>query len=130
MRTAGTALMALLMMAPQSARATEPLPVMNWSCSGTAEANDSRRPVKKISLIANLRDRTVTVSGLSVVAHIDNADDMNILFGGDSATPGEFGLMGAIDRVTGEAWYVTFKRGKDKKLIRHEMIDLVCKIKQ
>jgi hypothetical protein len=130
MRTAGTAVMALLMMAAQSTRAAEPRAVMNWSCSGTAEANDSRRPVKKISLIANLADRTVTVSGLAVVAHIDNADDVNILFGGESATPGDFGITGAIDRVTGDAWYITFKRGKDKKLIRHEMIDLVCRITQ
>jgi hypothetical protein len=130
MRTAGTAVMALLMIAAQSTRAAEPRAVMNWSCSGTAEANDSRRPVKKISLIANLADRTVTVSGLAVVAHIDNADDVNILFGGESATPGDFGIMGAIGRVTGDAWYITFKRGKDKKLIRHEMIDLVCKITQ
>ena len=44
---------------------------MNFFCSGTAEANDTRRPVKKIGLIINIDERTVIVSGLSVVAHID-----------------------------------------------------------
>src|SRR5438045_1379100 len=116
------------MVAGQPPRAAEPAAIMNWTCSGTAEANDLRKPVKKIGLTANLGDRTVTVTGLTVVAHIDNADEVNIRFGGESATPGDFGITGAIDRMTGEAWYKTFKRDKDQKLIRHEMIDLVCKI--
>jgi hypothetical protein len=36
---------------------------MNFFCSGTAEANDTRRPVKKIGLIINIDERTVIVSG-------------------------------------------------------------------
>jgi hypothetical protein len=124
---ASTALFNLLLMAAQFSQAAEPAAVMHFSCSGSAEANDSRRPVKKIELTINILERTVTVSGLSVVAHVDSADDVNILFGGESAIPGDFGITGSIDRVTGDAWYMTFTRGKDKKLKRHEMFDLVCK---
>jgi len=47
---------------------------MNFSCSGTAEANDTRRPVKKIGLTINIDERTVTITGLSIVARIDRAD--------------------------------------------------------
>ena len=46
-----------------SGRAAEPEGVMNFFCSGTAEANDTRRPVKKIGLIINIDERTVIVSG-------------------------------------------------------------------
>ena len=127
LRIAATALLSLLLLAGQSLRAAEPAAVMNFSCSGTAEANDTRRPVKKIGLIINILERTVTVSGLSVVAHVDRADDVNILFGGESTIPGDLGVTGSIDRVTGEAWYLTFTRGKDKKVKRREMFDLVCK---
>jgi hypothetical protein len=31
---------------------------MNFSCSGSAEANDTRRPVKKIGLTINILERT------------------------------------------------------------------------
>jgi hypothetical protein len=100
---------------------------MNFSCSGSAEANDTRRPVKKIGLTINILERTVTVSGLSVFAHVDSADDVNILFGCESTIPGDLGVTGSIDRVSGEAWYLTFTKGKDKKVNRREMFDLVCK---
>ena len=86
-----------------------------------------RRPVKKIGLTINILERTVTVSGLSVFAHVDSADDVNILFGGESTIPGDLGVTGSIDRVSGEAWYLTFTKGKDKKVNRREMFDLVCK---
>ena len=126
-RIAATALLSVLLLAGQSLRAAEPAAVMNFSCSGTAEANDTRRPVKKIGLTINILERTVTVSGLSVVAHVDTADDVNILFGGESTIPGDLGVTGSIDRVSGETWYLTFTRGKDKKVNRREMFDLVCK---
>ena len=100
---------------------------MNFFCSGTAEANDTRRPVKKIGLIINIDERTVIVSGLSVFAHIDRVDDGNILFGMESTAPGDIGIMGGIDRTTGDAWYLTFTKGKNKKLKRGEMFELVCK---
>ena len=35
--------------------------------------------------------------------------------------------MGGIDRNTGDAWYLTFTKGKNKKLKRGEMFELVCK---
>jgi hypothetical protein len=35
--------------------------------------------------------------------------------------------MGGIDRTTGDAWYMTFTKGKNKKLKRGEMFELVCK---
>jgi hypothetical protein len=35
--------------------------------------------------------------------------------------------MGGIDRITGDAWYLTFAKGKNKKLKRGEMFELVCK---
>jgi hypothetical protein len=45
----------------------------------------------------------VIVSGLPVVAHIDRVDDVNILFGMESTAPGDIGIMGSIDRITGDA---------------------------
>jgi hypothetical protein len=57
-------------------------------------------------------------------------DYVNIQFGGESTIPGDLGITGSIDRVTGEAWYLTFTRGKDKKVKRREMLDLVCKSEQ
>ena len=71
---------------------------MNFFCSGTAEANDTRRPVKKIGLIINIDERTVIVSGLSVVAHIDRVDDVNILFGMESTAPGDIGRRNERER--------------------------------
>jgi hypothetical protein len=127
LRIAATALLSLLLLPGHSLRAAEPAEVMNFSCSGTAEANDTRRPVKKIGLIINITERTVTVSGPSVVAHIDRVDDVNIAFGAESTAPGDIGIMGGIDRITGDAWYLTFTRAKDKKLKRGSMFELVCK---
>jgi hypothetical protein len=103
---------------------------MTFSCSGTAEANNTRRRVKQIGLIINIPERTVAVSGLSVVARIDKVDDVNIAFGAASTAAGYVGIMGGIDRNTGDAWYLTFARGKDQKLKRGEMFDLVCKSAQ
>ena len=100
---------------------------MTFSCSGTAEANNTRRPVKEIRLIINILERTVAISGLSVVARIDKVDNVNIAFGAASTDPGDVGIMGGIDHNTGDAWYLTFTRGKDKKLKRGDMFDLVCK---
>ena len=51
----------------------------------------------------NIDERTVIVSGLSVVAHIDRVDDVNILFGMESTAPGDIGIMGGIDHITGDA---------------------------
>jgi hypothetical protein len=127
LRIVATALLSLLLLPGHSLRAAEPEGVMHFFCSGTAEANDTRRPVKKIGLIINIDERTVIVSGLSVVAHIDRVDDVNILFGMESTTPGAIGIMGGIDRTTGDAWYLTFTKGKNKKLKRGEMFELVCK---
>ena len=101
--------------------------VTNFSCSGTAEANDTRRAVKKIGLIVNIDERTVTISRPPVVARIDKVDDVNISFGVESAAPSDIGIMGGIDRTTGEAWYLSFMRAKDKKLRRGSMFELVCK---
>jgi hypothetical protein len=61
---------------------------MNFSCSGSAEANDTRRPVKKIGLTINILERTVTVSGLSVFAHVDSADDVNSCSAAKVQSPG------------------------------------------
>ena len=127
LRIVAPALLSLLLLAGHTLRAAESAAVMNFSCSGSAEANDTRRPVKKIGVTINILERTVTVSGLSVVAHVDSADDVNILFGGESIIPGDLGVTGSIDRVSGEAWYLTFTKGKDKKVNRREMFDLVCK---
>ena len=66
---------------------------MIFSCSGTAEANNTRRRVKEIRLIINILERTVAVSGLSVVARIDKVDDVNIAFGAASTAPGDVGIM-------------------------------------
>ncbi len=103
---------------------------MNFSCSGSAKANDTRRPVKKIGLIINIDERTVTISGFSVVAHIDKVDDVNVSFGVESTAPGDIGIMGGFDRVTGDAWYLTFTKAKGKKLKRGSMFELVCKSAQ
>jgi hypothetical protein len=84
LRIVAPALLSLLLLPGDTLRAAEPAAVMNFSCSGSAEANDTRRPVKKIGLTINILERTVTVSGLSVVAHVDSADDVNILFSGES----------------------------------------------
>jgi hypothetical protein len=130
LRIAATALLTVLLLSRHSLQAAEPAGVMNFSCSGTAEANDTRRPVKKIGLIINILERTVTVSGMPVVAHVDSADDANIAFGGEGTIPGDLGIMGSIDRTTGEAWYMTFTRGKDKNLKRREMFEVRCKSAQ
>ena len=130
LRMAATALLSLLLLPGYSLQAAEPEGVMNFSCSGTAEVNDTRRPVRKIGLIINIDERTVTISGPSAVAHIDKVDDVNISFGVGSAAPGDIGIMGSIDRVTGDAWYLTFTRAKDKKLKRGSMFELVCKSAQ
>jgi hypothetical protein len=127
LRIAATALLTLLLLPGHSLRAAEPAGVINFACSGTAEANDTRRPAKKIGLIINIDERTVTVSGPSVVAHIDRLDDVSILFGAQSTAPGDIGIMGGIDRITGDTWYLTFTKGKNKKLKRGEMFELVCK---
>ena len=111
LRIVATALLSLLLLPGHSLRAAEPEGVMNFFCSGTAEANDTRRPVKKIGLIINIDERT----------------DVNILFGIESTAPGDIGIMGGIDRITGDAWYLTFTKGKNKKLKRGEMFELVCK---
>jgi hypothetical protein len=63
LRIVATALLSLLLLPGHSLRAAEPEGVMNFFCSGTAEANDTRRPVKKIGLIINIDERTVIVSG-------------------------------------------------------------------
>ena len=127
LKIAAIALLILLLLPGHSLQAAEPAGVMNFSCSGTAEANDARRPVKKIGLTINIDERTVTISGPPVVARIDKVDDVNISFGVESAAPSGIGIMGGIDRSTGEAWYLTFTRGKDKKLRRGSMFELVCK---
>jgi hypothetical protein len=59
LRIVATALLSLLLLPGHSLRAAEPEGVMNFFCSGTAEANDTRRPVKKIGLIINIDERTV-----------------------------------------------------------------------
>ena len=98
LRIVATALLSLLLLPGHSLRAAEPEGVMNFFCSGTAEANDTRRPVKKIGLIINIDERTVIVSGLSVVAHIDRVDDVNILFGMESTAPGDIGRRNERER--------------------------------
>jgi hypothetical protein len=130
LRIAATALLGLLLLPGHSLRAAETEGVMNFSCSGTAEANDTGRPVKNIGLIINIAERTVTISGPSIVAHIDKVDDVNISFGVGSTVPGGIGIMGGIDRVTGDAWYLTFTKAKDKKLKRGSMFELACKSAQ
>jgi hypothetical protein len=130
LRIACTALLTVLLPPGHSLQAAEPAEVMNFSCSGTAEANDTRRPVKKIGLIVNIDERTVTISGPSVVARIDRVDSVNIPFGAESTAPGDIGLMGGIDRTTGDVWYLTFTRTKDGKLKRGSMFELTCKITQ
>ena len=127
LRIAATALLGLLLLPGHSVRAAEPEQVMTFSCSGTAEANSTRRRVKEIRLIINILERTVAISGLSVVARIDKVDNVNIAFGAASTDSGDVGIMGGIDHNTGDAWYLTFTRGKDKKLKRGDMFDLVCK---
>jgi len=63
LRIACTALLTVLLPPGHSLQAAEPAEVMNFSCSGTAEANDTRRPVKKIGLTINIDERTVTIIG-------------------------------------------------------------------
>jgi len=53
LRIAATVLLGLLLLPGHSVRAAEPEEVMTFSCSGTAEANNTRRPVKEIRLIIN-----------------------------------------------------------------------------
>ena len=96
LRIAGTALLTGLLLPGHSLQAAEPAGLINFSCSGTAEENDTRRPVKKIGLIINIDERTVTISG-PLVAHIDRVDDANIAFGAESTAPGDIGIMGGID---------------------------------
>jgi hypothetical protein len=62
-RIAAMALLGLLLLPGHTLLAAETEGVMNFSCSGTAEANDTRRPVKKIGLTINIDERTVTIIG-------------------------------------------------------------------
>jgi len=127
LKMAAIALLILLLLPGHSLQAAEPAGVMNFSCSGTAEANDTRRPVKKIRLIINIDERTVTISGPSMVARIDKVDDVNISFGLEVRPLLASASWAALTSTTGEAWYLTFTRAKDKKLTRGSMFELVCK---
>ena len=82
-RIAATTLLALLLlMAGQHARAAEPK-VITMSCDGTLTSrvdNVKPEPMKKMGVVVNLDERTV--SFLGYVAHIKDVDAANITFGG------------------------------------------------
>ena len=69
--------------------------VINLSCDGTVlpslAGKDEGDPVKKLGLVVNLADRTVTISSVSVASHIDRADVATISF---SATEVPYGFGG------------------------------------
>jgi hypothetical protein len=119
-------LLALLLMAGQQARAADPT-VITLSCNGkiidTGSAVDhDPKPIEKMGVVANLRERTVSFMGF--IASIGTVDAAAINFNGEQLGPagqiaGKAGLTiridGILDRVTGhmvaDVW--TYKKGAD-----------------
>jgi hypothetical protein len=73
-------------------------------------------PVKKIGLVVNLAERTVTMSGVSVAAHIDSADAASISFV-LSATEVPYSFSAAGLRGTGTMTVIV--RPADIQRLRH-----------
>jgi hypothetical protein len=109
------------------ALAAEPA-VISLSCNGTVASDPEKPdPVKNFGLFVT--PAAHTVSGFSVVAHIDVIDDANVHFSGEQHDAlGGSSIMGTIDRVTGAAWVNTFIRAQDGKLLETRKWDLLCKV--
>jgi hypothetical protein len=140
-RTAATSLLALVLMAGEHAAAQTPT-IINLSCDGTvlpalSTGKEEGDPVKKMGMVVNLAERTVTISGVSVTTPIDRADAASISFnatevpysfsaGGLRGT-GTMTVWGQLDRVTGAA-YVSTTTTIIKDKASTQSYDLVCKV--
>jgi hypothetical protein len=137
-RTAATSLLALVLMAGEHAAAQTPT-IINLSCDGTvlpalSTGKEEGDPVKKMGMVVNLAERTVTISGVSVTTPIDRADAASISFNATevpySFSAGGTGTMtvwGQLDRVTGAA-YVSTTTTIIKDKASTQSYDLVCKV--
>ena len=141
-----TILLVLLFIGGQHARAVEPK-VIILSCDGTVTDTSSTslpidrqpKPVKKMGVVANLNERTVSFMGW--VAPINLLDAASIQFGGGEIGPGaqiaaKAGytqrIDGILDRVTGhmEADTMTYETKKLSDLsssITKDHYDVLCK---
>lgn len=84
-------------------------------------------PIRKISLIVNLAEHTVSSSvspGDQIVAPIINDDPVAISFGREDSS---LAIAGTIDRVTGKTSLLVENRVKGKTMIETDY-DLVCKV--
>jgi hypothetical protein len=141
LRIAAATILILLLVVGRHAAAQTPT-VINLSCDGTvlpalSTGKEEGDPVKKMGMVVNLAERTVTMSGVSVSAHIDSADAASISFnatevpysfsaGGLRGT-GTMTVWGQLDRVTGAAFVSTTSTIiKDKWTT--QTYDLVCKV--
>ncbi len=101
--------------------------VINLSCDGELiMGDDQKEPVKKIDLIVNFTQHTV--SGFPVVGRIDNVSGAVIEFSGSKTDArGTSSIIGTIDRATGAAQvWTTLVSAKDGKVIQSNSWDLVC----
>jgi hypothetical protein len=121
---ATTTLLALLL---SSAQGGEPT-VISLSCDGTLLQIVGVEPGKpeptKIALVVNIAEGTV--SEFDVIAPIDIADDVSIIFKGEN---GLYTVNGSINRVNGATWAHTVSwKEKDKDIRSSYDWDLVCKV--
>jgi hypothetical protein len=78
----------------------------------------------KIALVVNIAEGTV--SEFDVIAPIDIADDVSIIFKGEN---GLYTVNGSINRVNGATWAHTVSwKEKDKDIRSSYDWDLVCKV--
>ena len=118
----------LLLMAAQQARAADPT-VITLSCDGTITdksssslPTDEPKPIQKMGVVANLKERTVSFIGF--IAPISTVDAAAINFSGEQIGPAAkiaskngytTRIDGILDRVTGHmvAAVWTYKKGDD-----------------
>jgi hypothetical protein len=128
-----TAVMLALALAGHDAQAAEAT-IITLACDGTDAATlyptAPSEPVKKMGLVVNFAEHTVSVSGFMVVAHISHGDDATVAFNGESTDllGQSSSTTGVIDRVTGVTRVHTSRISKDKKVLSADDWDLVCKV--
>jgi hypothetical protein len=107
------------------ALAAEPS-VIKLSCDGELiTGEDQKKPVKKVGLIVDLTQHTVT--GFPVIGRIDNVSDAMVEFIGSKIDAiGTSSIMGTIDLVTGAAQAWTLVSAKYGNVIQSNSWDLVC----
>jgi hypothetical protein len=130
-----TFLLVLLLMG-QPAAAQTTATIIYFSCDGSQADLLGKIPVKKMGLVVDLAEHTVTMSGLGFTAHIDRVDAAAISFSAEKVPTSSSALglrtnamesvWGEIDRVTGAVSATT--TSEIAKQTTMKSYDLVCKV--